>query len=239
MTAKAKPTGKSSAIKPKTATSKTQSRPKPTPKGRKPNGGKTRLAQELKREAFVNHFIANSGNASQAAISAGYSPKCAHAIACNIMKRPEIVAAISIRAGELMGKYRLTSDLAARSIVQELSFDPARLYHTNGQLKAVTELDLDTRMALTSIDIDITHYKDGPTVETRKYKWATRDGARNALMKHLGMFIADNAQKNDANMQAAAAAAAAAATAATETVAKILDFAAIRARVERNAAAAG
>lgn len=71
-----------------------------------------------------------------------------------MLKDAEVSAEISRRAKEVANKYALTTELAARSIVQELTFDPAKLYDAAGNLKPITELDEDTRMALTAIEFE-------------------------------------------------------------------------------------
>jgi len=60
----------------------------------------------LKREAFVEAY---AGNATQAALAAGYSPKTAHVIGHELLKKPEIQEAIQKRTGE-----RLNSLIADR-----------------------------------------------------------------------------------------------------------------------------
>ncbi|NCB17669.1 MAG: terminase small subunit [Synergistales bacterium] len=56
-----------------------------------------RMGLTPKREAFV---AAYAGNASAAALAAGYSPKTAHVIGHELLKKPEIQEAIQTRMGE-------------------------------------------------------------------------------------------------------------------------------------------
>lgn len=114
--------------------------------------------------------------------------------ASKLLRNPKIEAYLAKKAEKIAKKYDLTAELAARSIVQELTFDPAKLYREDGTLKDVTELDEDTRMALTSVEFEHIGDKDSPAT-VRKIKWASRHQAREQLMKHLGMFERDNAQK--------------------------------------------
>lgn len=111
-----------------------------------------------------------------------------------MLKDAEVSALIAARAKEVANKYALTTELAARSIVQELTFDPAKLYDADGNLKPITDLDEDTRMALTAIEFEQVGSPEAP-VFVRKVKWGNRSAARDHLMKHLGMFEMDNAQK--------------------------------------------
>jgi phage terminase small subunit len=159
--------------------------------------GTSKQAAADRRKVFVEAYIANGGNATEAAKTAGYSNKTARQQAARLLSDVAIKAAISSRAAAVANKYELTTELAARSIVQELSFDPAKLYREDGSLKSILELDEDTRMALTSVEFEQMGSEDGP-VYVRKIKWASRASARDHLMKHLGMFEADNRQKGAA-----------------------------------------
>lgn len=149
---------------------------------------------DTRRMAFIESYIANGGNATEAAKTAGYTERSAYNAASRLMKNDEVRAAIAIRAREIADRYGLTTELAARSIVQELTFDPAKLYDATGNLKPITELDEDTRMALTAIEFEQVGSPEAP-VFVRKVKWGNRSAARGDLMKHLGMFEKDNAQK--------------------------------------------
>jgi len=157
--------------------------------------GASKAAADGRKKAFIESYIANGGNATAAAVTAGFSAKTARQQGARLLSNVAIKAEISKRAEAVANKYELTSELAARSIVQELSFDPAKLYNENGSLKAITDLDEDTRMALVGIEFEERGGGDTPVVTVRKVKWASRASARDHLMKHLGMFEADNSQK--------------------------------------------
>lgn len=139
-------------------------------------------------------------------------------------KDPAILSMIGQRQGEVLKKYQLNTEDVFRSISQELHFNPKKLYNEDGSLKAITELDDDTAMALSGIEFEQHGSPEAP-VFVRKVKWTAKSSARDHLMKHLGMF-------KEADPTAAAAAAGAAVGAA---VAKALDFEAIRARARKAA----
>jgi phage terminase small subunit len=162
--------------------------------------GTSREAAAARKKIFAEAYIANGGNGTQAAITAGYSPKSAAVQAVDLLKDPNVSELISHRAMETAKKYELTTDLVIKSIVQELMFDPASLYNKDGTLKDITELDEDTRMALASIDFEQVGGKDSP-VDVRKVKWASRHQAREQAMKHLGMFEVDNKQKAEVSVE--------------------------------------
>jgi len=157
--------------------------------------GTSKDAAAARKSAFVDAYIANGGNATEAAKMAGYSAKTAYSQGGRLLKDVEISTLISDRSKAVAKKYELTADLVVKSIVQELTFDPAKLYREDGQLKEITELDEDTRMSLTQVEFEQLGNRDAP-IFVRKFKWAQRQGAREQAMKHLGMFERDNEQKS-------------------------------------------
>lgn len=165
--------------------------------------GTSKESAATRRKIFAEAYIANGGNGTQAAITAGYSPKTAGVQAVRLLGDANVSSLISHRAMETAKKYELTTDVVIRSIMQELQFDPAKLYREDGSLKDVTELDEDTRMALASVEFEQTGGNDSP-VTVRKVKWAARHAAREQAMKHLGMFLADNKQAGEAAVAAVA-----------------------------------
>lgn len=161
----------------------------------KVKAGTSKESAAARKAIFVEAYIANGGNATEAAKTAGYSRKTAGVQGCQLLKDLKVSSAITERSKEIANKYELTSDLVVKTIVQELTFDPSRLYQAGGQLKDITELDEDTRMALTAVEFEQLGSQDAP-VFVRKFKWAAKQGAREHAMKHLGMFEKDNEQRN-------------------------------------------
>lgn len=157
--------------------------------------GQSKTSAADRRAAFVEAFLLNGGNATDAALRAGFSPKTAYSQGSRLLKNVEISTAIANRQQQLAEKYRLTTDDVIRSISQELHFDPAKIYNADGSLKSVLEMDEDTRMALTAIECEEIGGGDTPVTIVRKFKWAAKHQAREQAMKHLGMFEKDNQQK--------------------------------------------
>lgn len=168
--------------------------PKAKARAKKAKAGTSKVSAADRKKLFVEAYITNGGNATAAAVTAGFAVRSAHNAGARMVKDGEVSAEIRKRAQAVANKYELTTELAARSIVQELRFDPANLYDAEGNLKPITELDEDTRMALSSIEFE-QHGNTAAPVYVRKVKWAARATAREQLMKHLGMFERDNLQK--------------------------------------------
>lgn len=156
-------------------------------------------AQE-RRKLFVEAYITNGGNATQAAISAGFSHHAAGAIGHKLLKHAEVSAQLQQRRTELARKYELTTDNVLRSLAQAVHFDPRKLYNPDGTLRAVHELDEDTAMALSGFEVAEEKGSGddrGKVVSyTKKVKWLDKNTAREQAMKHLGLFLEDNKQKH-------------------------------------------
>lgn len=160
-------------------------------------------AAAQRRRLFAQAYIANGGNMTEAAKAAGFSERTAYAQGSRLFKHVEVQALIQQGAAKVARKYELTTDMVVRSIVQELTFDPALLYDQHGRLRPITQLDEDTRAALQGVEITEEVIgggegkKDQPLalLRTAKVKWAPKQGAREQAMKHLGMFKEDNAQR--------------------------------------------
>lgn len=145
-----------------------------------------------KQERFVQEYLIDL-NATQAANRAGYREP--NKQGPRLLVNVGIQAAIAARQQKTAKKYELTNELIIRSIVQELEFDPARLYDSEGRLLPITELPEDVRMALTSVEFEQHGSPDAP-IYVRKVKWAQRHNAREQAMKHLGLFEKDNKQRH-------------------------------------------
>jgi phage terminase small subunit len=161
----------------------------------KAKAGTSKEGAESRRRLFVEAFVANGGNATEAAKAAGYSAASARYQGSKLLADPNVSQQIAARSEKLAKKYELTADLVTRSIVQELTFDPAKLYGPDGKLLQISELPEDVRMALQSVEFEQIGSLDAP-VYVRKVKFAPKAQAREQAMKHLGMFERDNKQRN-------------------------------------------
>lgn len=174
-----------------TRSSKPQKRVKP---GTNDQGKSVRL------QMFVDAYIANGSNATQAAISAGYSPKTATQQGSRLLTDEKVRLMLSQRQAVLAQKFELTAENVLRSLSQAIHFDPRKLYRENGSLKDVTELDDDTAAALAGFEVTEEFQGRGEDREsvgfTKKVKWLDKNTAREQAMKHLGLYERDNGQRS-------------------------------------------
>lgn len=167
-----------------------------TRKGSKVKAGNTQEDAANRRKLFIEAYLTNGGNASQAAIAAGYSPHTAGVTGSRLLKHAEVLAQLQQRRNALLSKLELTTESALKSLAQAVHFDPRKLYDASGGLKPVHDLDEDTAMALSGFEV--TEEKDRGKVVgfTKKVKWLDKNAAREQAMKHLGLYEQDNKQRN-------------------------------------------
>lgn len=101
---------------------------------------------------FVEAYIANGENGTQAAVSAGYPPTGAHVQASRLLRDAKVQALLGERRAALRAKFEFTAEDVLRSLAQAVHFDPRKLYNADGTFKAVHELDDDTAMALSGLE---------------------------------------------------------------------------------------
>jgi phage terminase small subunit len=133
--------------------------------------------------AFVEAYVTNGGNATQAAITAGYSPKSAYAQGSRLLNHVQVQAALESRQKELREKHQLTTDRVLKELARLAYFDIRKLYDEKGELKAVHQLDDDTAAAIASMDLE-----GGKIVKVRG---ADKNSAIEKAARILGLFKPD------------------------------------------------
>ena len=89
-----------------------------------------------KQKAFVREYRINGGNATQAAIKAGYSKKSAYAIGEENLRKPEIRAALGVEEAKAREKYEYSLDTMVRELDEVKAAADAE-GNRNAQLKAI------------------------------------------------------------------------------------------------------
>lgn len=164
---------------------------------RKSAGKAGSTALTPRQEQFVAEYLVDL-NATQAAIRAGYSKKTASEQAFDLLRKPQIAAAIE----ESRQKHIAKLDLSAERVLTELAglafFDVRKLVNPDGSPKSITDLDDETARAIQGIELQTVKDGENDFALVRKYKIADKNAALEKLMKHLGLFEKDNNQNNPA-----------------------------------------
>lgn len=196
---------------------------------KRPKAGTSRAAAEDRRALFVEAYIKNGGNATQAAIAAGFSKRSAHVRGAELVKDRKVFEAIVERRSQVLTEAQRTTQLTVTEVLEDLAlakrFDPRKLYDEKGHLRPVPELEDDAIVGLAGFEVDEIYRGRGKerkvVTRTAKVKLADRTRIRDQAMKHFGLYAKDNAQLG-----------AAAGEAAARAVADALDFNEIEARIE-------
>lgn len=157
-----------------------------------------------KQAKFVAEYLI-SGNATQAALAAGYSPKTAYKIGAENLRKPQIASLLEVKQSEIAARQderlaamELTQARVQREIARIAFFDPRKMFHADGRPKDVTELDDDTAACIVGLDVLeewVGHGEDRVLVgHVKKYKIANKNVALDQASKILGMYEKDNEQ---------------------------------------------
>lgn len=160
----------------------------PSGQGRKPG------SFTAKEERFVHEYLVDM-NATQAAIRAGYSKKTAGAIGHEFLKKPKIQEAIEKARHQAL----LRADLSLDSLINELKrmgFWSIKDFVDEGNtIKDVSKLPRECLVPVVGIKTTERFDPDGHPVKTVELKLADKRAAVVDLVRHLGGFEKDNAQK--------------------------------------------
>jgi len=145
-----------------------------------------------KQEAFCLEYVkSRDGNASAAyrvAYNASKSlPATVHTRAFELLENPRITARISKLRANAVRKQELSIDRVLEEVRHSAFVDPLSLYGAGGKLLPMKDIPEATRRAIASLVIQ----KDGTT----RIKFCDKLQALERLMRFLGMFEKDNAQR--------------------------------------------
>ena len=157
--------------------------------------GNGQAAAAARRGVFVQAYIANGHNATQAAIKAGYSAKTAYSQGQRLLKHVEV-------SGQLAEAAQKVGDISGLIAERTLTESHALLRRSSPALPRDGILKnrgdgRDTRAAIASIEID-ERTVDGVVIgHTTKIKLWDKNRALEMAMKHLGLYERDNAQRSE------------------------------------------
>lgn len=189
-----KPLAKKMPVK-KAAPKKSKAKAKP-----KAKASNTQEVAEHRRKRFVEAYLANGGNATQAAIAAGYARRSATVTGSRMLRQADVMATLKERRAVVIEKMELTTERTLREIARVAYFDPRKMFHEDGTPKGITELDDDTAAAIAGLDVleefDGTGQDRVLIGHIKKYKIADKNSALEKAMKHLGEYEKDHKQQN-------------------------------------------
>lgn len=136
---------------------------------------------------FYGEYI-KDGNATRAAIAAGFPEGSAHVAGARLLKNAKVAAAI----GAWKARQRERLEITAERVIQELTslatFDPGNLYDKDGNRIPVHKLDDVTRAAVAAVEDETTETKVGRVkTVTRNQKVKMADKGQN--LERLGKYF--------------------------------------------------
>jgi phage terminase small subunit len=148
-----------------------------------------------KQEQFCQQYVVDF-HVTNAAIRAGYSVKAASTLGSKLVKNGKIQA----RIAELRANASAKTGISLERILDQLGamahVDPAEMYHpVTGDLLPIHEMPEHVRRCIQSIEVDEIEVNGMKLGVTKKIKLAPREKAADMIMKHLGEYKKDNAQK--------------------------------------------
>ena len=139
----------------------------------------------LKQQRFVDEYLID-GNATQAAIRAGYSEKAAAEIAYENLRKPQISLAIEQAFKALQAKSGVTPEQVVKELARIAFADMGEFatWEPNGlRLRDSGELTPDVLAAVAEVGETV-----GEKTNTLRFKLHDKVKALALLGKHLGMF---------------------------------------------------
>ena len=96
------------------------------------------MALSLRQQAFVSHYLIER-NGRRAAIAAGYAPKNAGVYAGELLKNPNIAAAVAEATDKLLKEVHITKGDVLLKLYREASVDPLDAVDEHGRLRQLKD----------------------------------------------------------------------------------------------------
>lgn len=143
-----------------------------------------------KQSRFVAEYLID-GNATQAAIRAGYSAKTAYSIGEENLRKPEIAAAVKAEHEKLLAKTGITAERVLQEMGRLAFSDVSRLFTADGALKPLSQLTPEDSACIAGLEVIIKNAEagDGHTDKVHKIKVWDKSKNLEMLAKHLGLFV--------------------------------------------------
>lgn len=163
--------------------------------------GTSKAAVASRRGAFLDAYMANGHNATQAAIKAGYSARSAASQGQRLLKDVEVSGELADAAREVSEAVGLATQVTLQEVKRLSESDIRKLYRPDGTMKDPREWDDATAAAVASIEIVEEFSGTGADRKlvghTKKVKLWDKNAALEKALKHLGLYERDNTQRSE------------------------------------------
>jgi phage terminase small subunit len=153
------------------------------------NAGGNGVSASDRRRLFVEAYLSNNNNATQAALAAGFSPKTAGQQGSRLLKNAEIQQILDSKRAETFSNLKITRERILLERARLAFFDPRKLFDKDGRPIPIQDLDDDTAAVLCGLDVarQSSGGEDPTTTTTLKYKLADKNASLTSLERQLGM----------------------------------------------------
>lgn len=144
---------------------------------------------DRRKKLFVERYLVNGNNATDAALHAGFSPRTAKSQAHRLLQLGTVKTLIESRVQRVMLDAELTTERWAQEMACIAHFDPGELYDSMGNLIPIHQLPEHVRRAIASVKTNLKGEVSVTMVD--------KNAALANVGKHLGVFESDNRQKSE------------------------------------------
>lgn len=151
------------------------------------------MALSQQQRIFVAEYLKNGMNATNAAVSAGYSEKTARSQGSRLLTLVDIQAAIGAKAEAVLTKLDYGVERTLNEVARIAFFDPAKVFETDGSVKRIQDMDEDSRAAIAGMEVsDIWDAGDDEQRSIignlKKIKIADKGAALDKLMRYHALY---------------------------------------------------
>jgi phage terminase small subunit len=143
-----------------------------------------------RQSLFVREYLVDL-NATKAAERAGYSPRSASRQAVDLLRKPQVAAAVQHEMDKRGRRTAITADKVLAEIAK-LGFSDVRgMFDEQGRLRAIKDLPDDLAAAIASFEVVSQRVPGSDPVEIEhvaKVKLWDKRGSLELLGKHLKLF---------------------------------------------------
>lgn len=156
--------------------------------------GTSKAEAHHKKVLFVEAMIQNGGNATQAAVYAGYKAGyAAEKAGLRLSKDVWVRGELAVRRVEVQKAAHLETERLLEETAKIVFSDIRKVFNKDGTLKMPHEWSPDIASAIATFEV--IESKSG--MRTIRIKLWDKNAAIEKVMKHLGLFEIPNTQKSD------------------------------------------
>jgi len=151
-----------------------------------------------KQKIFCEKYLDTKGHGTRSAILAKYSEKTAAKCASRLLtmgKIQERIEYLEVERNQRLGDLNITTDRVALEMARLAFYDIGNVYHSDGSLKDIHEIDEDTRRAIQSVKVTKQKERSKGARSTiriqeylEEYKMADKAKYLEMLGRYLTMF---------------------------------------------------